>query len=365
MRVSKNSLRAFATDVVAALGADAANAEHVADVLVRADSRGYGTNGVAILPMYHEMVADGAIDPEAAPRVSHGPGATASVAGRGAFGQLTGLEATAAGVAVAETAGAGVVWLRGGTHLGPIGEYARRAARSETIFLGFVNTGGGAKNTAPYGGHGRKLSTNPLAFGVPTFDALPFDVVVDVATSQVSGSVVRERNVRGESLPDVWTTSKSGDPVEDPGAFLEGAGALLPLGGRPAGHKGFALAVVAELLAGLVGDNPVVGEQDPAWFTNGAAFVFVDPTRFCPRSTVESRVAALADHLRADASAVRLPGEGAHRRAETARVEGVAFTADDIAPLAALAKELRIDPPSPLREAFDSVNASDENVRTW
>lgn len=68
-------------------------------------------------------------------------------------------------------------------------------------------------------------------------------------------------------------------PVRDPDAFERGVGALLPLGGRATGHKGFGMAVAAELFAGLIGDAPVAGSQDPAGL-NAATFIAIDPLTF-------------------------------------------------------------------------------------
>jgi len=363
MRLPPSTLRSFAFDILDALGAPDDTAGQVADSLCRADLTGYGTHGVAILPLYRQMIDGGAIDPTAEP-TSALSGCTARVDGHAAFGQLTGHEATAAGVALARDEGAAVVGVRDGSHLGPLGEFAEAAADDGMILLAFTNTGGGATNTAPFGGHERKLSTNPVAFGFPTFDALPFDVVADFATSQVSGSVIREHHRTDDPLHDEWTTTESGDPVPDTAAFMDGEGALLPLGGRVTGHKGYGLSVAAELLGGLVGGEAVVGERDPTWLANGAAFVVVDPTAFVSRATVEQRVDALASHLRTDG--VRLPGEGAHTRREANRENGVDVATHDLVPLADLAADLDVTVPEQVREALrEADDVDDDDVRTW
>ncbi|MEF8813750.1 MAG: Ldh family oxidoreductase [Halovenus sp.] len=362
MRVSPSTLRSFATGMLDALGAPDDTAEKVADSLCRADMTGYGTHGIAILPLYHQMIDAGALDPTAEPTAELA-GSTARVDGHAAFGQLTGHEATATGVALAEDQGAAVVGIRDGSHLGPVGEFAEAAADAGMVLLAFTNTGGGAKNTAPFGGHERKLSTNPVAFGFPTFDALPFDIVADFATSQVSGSVIREHHRTGEQLHDEWTTTESGEPVPGTGAFMNGEGALLPLGGRVTGHKGYALSVAAELLGGLVGGEAVVGERDPTWLANGAAFVVVDPTAFVSRATIEQRVEALASHLRTDE--VRLPGEGTHTRREASRENGVDVATHDLVPLAELASDLAVAVPEEVRDGLREADDVDDDVRTW
>ena len=364
MRFDPSTLRSFAVDVLAGLGASAETARTVADSLVRADLRGYGTHGVGILPLYAAMVDDGAIDPAATPTVDRGEGATVRVDGETGFGQLAAREATAEGVAVAEEYGVAVVGLRDASHIGPVGEFAERAAAAGMVFLAFTNTAGGATNTAAFGGTARKLSTNPVAFGVPTFDALAFDVVADFATSQVSGSVIREHHRTGDPLDDEWTTTETGDPVDSPAQFMAGDGALLPVGGRTTGHKGYALSLVAELLGGLVGRNPVVGENDPEWLANGAAFVVVDPTAFLPVAAIEDRIAHLAAHLRNE-DGVRLPGQGAHERAAANREEGVAVPEHDLVPLAETAAAVDVTPPDAIAAALADAADVDDDVQTW
>jgi uncharacterized oxidoreductase len=364
MRFDPSTLRSFASAVLEALGAPRETARLVADSLVRADLRGYRTHGVGIVPLYAAMIADGAIDPAATPTTERGEGATVRVDGRTGFGQIGAREATAEAVAVAETDGVAVVGLRDASHIGPVGEFAERAAGKGLVFLGFTNTGGGAKNTAPFGGTERKLSTNPVAFGCPTFDALPFDVVADFSTSQVSGSVIRDHHRTGESLSEEWTTTASGNPVESPASFVDGEGALLTLGGRATGHKGYALSLAAELLGGLIGRNPVVGEQDPEWLANGAAFVVIDPTRFLSVPAIETRIECLAAHLRSEGG-VRLPGEGAHERAGTNRVSGVEIAEHDLVPLAETATELAVTPPASVQRAIEDATDVADDVRTW
>lgn len=364
MRFDSATLRSFSATLLGALGAPEATARQVTESLVRADIRGYGTHGIGIIPLYAAMVDDGAIDPAATPGTDRGEGATVRVDGQTGFGHLAAREATAEGVAAAQEYGVSVVGLRDASHIGPVGEFAERAAQEGMILLAFTNTAGGAKNTAAFGGSERKLSTNPVAFGIPTFEALEFDIVGDFATSQVSGSVVRDRHRTGEPMDEEWTTTETGDPVGSPQVFLDGEGSLLTLGGRSTGHKGYALSLVAELLGGLVGRNPVVGENDPEWLANGAAFVVVDPTYFLPVAAIEERIGHLAPHLRGE-DGVRLPGEGAHRRAQKNRKQGITVPEHDLAPLAETAADLGVTPPKPVQDALAGVDSVADDVQTW
>lgn len=364
VRFDPSTLREFSLDILEGLGAPPETARLVTESLLRADIRGYGTHGIGILPLYTGMIDDGAIDPTATPSVERGDGATARVDGETGFGQLAAREATAEGLAIADEYGVAVVGFCNASHVGPVGEFAERAADAGMVFLAFTNTGGGATNTAAFGGSARTLSTNPVAFGVPTFEALPYDVVADFATSQVSGSVIRYHHRTGEPLDDEWTTTASGEPVDTPAAFMAGDGALLPLGGRTTGHKGYALSVVAELLGGLLGRNPVIGEEAPAWLANGGAFVLVDPTAFLSVAAIEERVGHLSAYLHRE-DGVRLPGEGAYQRARQNRRAGIEVPEHDLVPLAKTAASVGVTPPSEIQDALADADEVDDDLQTW
>lgn len=350
--VSTTALDSFATDLVGALGAPPEIAEAVAASLVDADARGHRSHGVIRIPWYAEMIEAGELDPGATPTVCHDDAATSLVDGRFAFGQVVGREAVDVAVEKALNAGVAAVGVGDATHLGRIGEWAERASAAGVAFVAFVNTQGGAVTVAPPGSADRRLSTNPVAVGVPTFDALEYPLVLDAATSQVAHGKVKEKVATGEALPEDWAVTEDGRPVTDASAFVAGAGALLPLGGRASGYKGFGLAVVAELLAGIAGDALVAGQRESPWPRNAAAFFALDPLRFTTHEGIEARVRALVDHLQsarpaddldpgdgAAGDGWLLPGEAEHRAAETAREAGVEVPVRVAASLRTLAEE--------------------------
>ena len=362
MRFRPDILRSFATDLLSALGTPPDSSSKVASSLIQADLRGTGSHGVSILPLYAEMVADQAIDPLAEPAIERSAACIINVDGRLAFGQLTGEAATATGIETADKHGVAVVGIRNGAHLGRLGEWAEQATAKGMVFMAFANAGGGARNVAPFGGHERKLSTNPVAFGIPTFGALPFNVIADFATSQVSGAVIREHYRAGLPLNDEWTTTATGDPVATAEAFMDDEGALLPLGGRTTGHKGYGLSVIAELLGGYVG-GMVVGQQDPEWFSNAAMFVLVDPTRFLSVEQIQERATAVAEHLRDET--VRLPGEGAHQREIAAREQGLAIPDHVVASLGRLASDLNVEIPTEFADGMSASSDGHKSLKSW
>lgn len=101
---------------------------------------------------------------------------------------------------------------------------------------------------APFGGKRALLGTNPLAFAWPRSNKDP--MVFDFATSMIArGDIELQRQAQGR-IPLGWGVDEHGQDCEDPAHVLD-HGAMLAFGG----HKGAALSLMIELLAGaLIGD---------------------------------------------------------------------------------------------------------------
>jgi len=320
--IDAEPLEAFATELLVESGAPESIAETVAQSLVGADLRGHTSHGVLRIPTYREMIADGVLVPDATPECVTDLGAIAVVDGRGAFGQFVGRVAADHLCDRASEHGLAAVGVRNGTHLGRMGEWAERVAGEELCYLSFVHTSGGGLVVAPAGSTTRRFSTNPVTCGVPTFDRLPFPLVLDMATSQVAHGKLDAYEADGRSIPGEWAVGGDGDPMTDPGEmgeFRAGErwGALRPLGGTTAGHKGTGLAMMAELFAGVLGGGPVAGQREPgAWFSNGAFMLAVDPAQFDDRGTAARKIEALVEHVRAADSHPDVPVGDAARDEE-------------------------------------------------
>ena len=360
-RVPAEELEPFARDIVRAYGASEEAAGQVAESLVEADLRGHRSHGTIRLPMlYRRMLDAGEIDATAEPAVE-GAGATASVDGNHAFGQVVGRHAVDAATERAAEHGVAAVGVRNGAHLGRIGEWAERAAEQGFVFAAWVNTGGLSPLVAPPGSATRRLATNPIAFGTPSFGALEFPVVLDVATSQVAHGKVTKRSVENEPLPEGWVVDENGEYVTDSHEYEEGRGALLPLGGLVSGDKGFGLAMLAELFAGMLGDAFVSGQDPDGIVNNAAAFLAVDPERFSSAEANRARIEALVEYIDAaeypeavpagDAARgdrALVPGEAEHRTRAERAAEGIPLAPETVALFVDLAEELGVEdlPPS-------------------
>lgn len=356
--VNPDSLGAWIRDVLEAAGSSADIAEVVARSLVSADLRGHSSHGVRLLPAYVERIATepngetNRIDPTARPRVEAQTGPRVLLDGEGAFGRVVGADATDLAIRDADEHGIGLVGVRDGNHLGRMGEWAELAAEEGMLFLAFVKAE--AELVSPAGSATRRLSTNPIAAGVPTFDALEFPIVLDMATSVAAGGKVLERARTGRQLPERWVVDDDGDPMGDGTRFVDGEGALLPLGGTTAGHKGFGLAVISELFGAIVGDSVVAGEREHVPYNNSVALFAIDPTWFSSEQAIADRIRTFTAYIRdaepvpeitgaAARDGVLLPGEAEHRAERATRRSGLELSVETLADLNQCADGLGVD----------------------
>lgn len=313
-RIDPDALGEFAAALLEAAGARRRDAEQVAASLVASDLRGHNTHGTFRVPWYIDGFREmDWIDPDGEPTVVTETDVTAVIDANRIFGQVAGRVAIDTAIEKATRAGVGIVGVRDATHLGRIGEWAERAADAGCLATFQVATQGGSTTVAPAGSADRIWSTNPMAWGLPTFDALAFPIVLDMATSQVAHGKIRTRAKAGEPIPEGWTVTETGEPARDAVAFEEeAAGALMPLGGRTAGYKGFGLALMSELFSSFIGDGFVSGQQDLPRSQNIAAMHVIDPTAFTTEAAMVERIESLTDLVRSASYSEDIPvGVGA------------------------------------------------------
>ena len=283
---------AFARDVVERLGARPADAGRTAELLVRSELGGHPSHGLRRLVQYARGSREGTIVPSASARIVRDDGSTLTIDGRRALGQVV---CTWAADLVAERAlahGAAAVAVRHSAHCGRLADYAERACAQGAAVLLFANDAGAAQTVAPPGGLAARLSTNPLAAGVPRSERP--HLVMDMATSVAAFGKVRVLEDAGQPVPEEWMRN-----------------GLLQLLGGP---KGFALALVVEALAGIVtGAGAVSAEPGPD--DQGVFLLAFDPARFGPPGELAERVDAMLGYvldvpLEPGAAPLRVPGSG-------------------------------------------------------
>ena len=238
---SETELLALATSALAGFGMDEDDAGAAARILVYADMFGIHTHGVERILSYGDRLRIAGIKAEADITATALTPSIISVDGDNGLGPLVGMRALEAAMKAARTNGLALALVRGSNHFGPICPYSYIAAQN-----GFATLIGSNATTtiAPWGGSEAKLGNNPFGFGLPNPGGDPF--MLDMAMSVVARAKIRSAAKAGERIPDSWATDRDGNPTTDPAEAL--GGFLQPVGG----HKGYGLALVVDLIAGLL-----------------------------------------------------------------------------------------------------------------
>jgi LDH2 family malate/lactate/ureidoglycolate dehydrogenase len=255
IRVMSEPLKSFCIRIFQTLEVGAEDAAVVADNLVAADLRGIASHGVARLRRYVKGIQTGTIMPRARIRVEHETAATALLDGGGGLGQPISSRAMKMAIQKAKEAGAGFVTVRNSNHYGIAGYYAMMALEHDMIGISMTNSG---ELVVPTFGRNSMLGTNPISVAAPAGEERPF--VLDMATSTVPRGKLEVYNRHQKPMPRGWATDESGEPTPDASRVLNNlenskGGGLLPLGGAGelfSGHKGFGLALMVDILSGVL-----------------------------------------------------------------------------------------------------------------
>lgn len=324
-------LREAARRIFVATGAGSEEAEAVAASLVNANLVGHDSHGVIRIPQYLGAVESGSTALGAQVEVVAETAASACLDGHWGFGQPAAYRATEIGLAKARRCGVAAVTVRRANHMGRMGEYVEAVARQGAIGLLFCNMHGTGACTVPWGGREPRLGTNPVAAGMPR----PPDgaLVLDMTTSAVAEGKVRVLRNRGEQTPEGWILDGCGRPTTDPAAFYDPdhRGSLLPFGG-PAGHKGYGLNVVVDLLAGALSGAGTTGGRGGRQ-GNAIFLLVVDVAQFVPLEDFAAAVDEFEAFVKSSAPApgygeVLMPGEMEVREAERRGAAGI-FVEDE------------------------------------
>ena len=273
VRLSAAQWREVCERVFRAWGAPDDIAACVAHSLVESNLAGVDSHGVVRIGNYYNFVKPGWWLAAGRPQVARQGPCTAIIDGNWGFGQPAMHLGVDVGIAKARELGiAGIGIIRAG-HIGRLGEYAEKAAAAGMLAMMGTSNARSGGHVVPYGGAERVFSTNPIAAGVPAREHAPF--IMDFATTVVAAGKLELGGEPDKPIPAGWAVDGEGRPATTARQYLEG-GAMLPF----ANHKGFALMLLIELLAGAltgagVTQRPQVVPTGGLGFAGNATFLLV------------------------------------------------------------------------------------------
>jgi uncharacterized oxidoreductase len=309
MKLSAESLKALTAAIFEKAGCSSAEADRIAGHLVEANLVGHDSHGVIRVASYVSWLRTGKVFADRRIEVVFENDVIAVVDGQLGFGQSIGEQAMRLGIEKSARHGVSVIALRNTGHLGRIGDWPLMVARAGKVSLHFVNTSGAGILVAPFGGIQRRLSANPIAAGVPVEGGSP--ILLDISACTIAEGKIRVALNKGVPVPEGCIIDSQGRPTTDPKVFYaDPPGAILSI----AGHKGYGLAVMCEVLAGALTGGGCSNPANAGKVVNGMLSIILDQAKFQPDATFSGEVQRFIDWVKSSAKAapggdILMPGE--------------------------------------------------------
>lgn len=237
--VKADFLISYCKDILIGYGVTPENAEIVSKSLVEADLRNVTSHGVMRLAIYLKRIKSGGTKGNPNITIERETPVSALINGDNGLGSIVSEKATDIVLEKAKQAGIAVVVAKNSAHYGSASYWAMKLAEHNMV-------GMSCSNVEPYmavtGGHGRDIGNNPIGWAFPTksYGTISYDV----ACSKMAGGKAIAYRMLKKPLPEDCFLDRNGNPTTN----ADEAYIPVPF----AGHKGYGLAVVVEMLTSVL-----------------------------------------------------------------------------------------------------------------
>jgi len=335
-----SELERFSREAFIRAGFSREHADIIAMCLVYANLRGVDSHGVVRIPLYIEGIRRGDINTRPSLSIARETSFSLLIRGDRTLGFIPALEATRRAILKAREAGISVVGVIDIWHLGMLAIYTREAALSGLIGIAMANA---APNIGLHGFLEPVVGTNPISIAIPTGGR---PIILDMALSIAARGKILLAAKRGERIPVGWALNNRGEDTTDPWEALEGM--LLPIGL----HKGFGLAMIIDIISGILLGGRYGLEIERVWYSQGGFFMlvmrpdlFVNYKEYLRR--IEEYIFRVKSIPTASGRKILLPGEIEEDTMEKRMRDGIPLDSEVYQDLLRVAKDLGVDPPKP------------------
>lgn len=294
VRVHADAIQRQVVAILQAVNVPADHAQITAEILTAASRRGVDTHGVGNVVGYVQAIEEGRYTiPQRVEMVSESA-TTALLDGGNGLGFVAAHRAMELSIAKARHYGVGMVSVRNGHHIGMVGYYPLMAVAQDMIGMAVTNA---SRSMRPAQGAQPRLGTNPIAFGAPAGQERPF--LLDMATTTVASGKLSLARRLGVPIPAGWAVDAEGKPLTEAPAQRSEAWSQNPLGNtiEQGGHKGYGLAVMVDILAGVLSGGgfsaQLAGGENMSWT------MAVDIAAFRPLAEFKAMMDAMIQELHA------------------------------------------------------------------
>jgi LDH2 family malate/lactate/ureidoglycolate dehydrogenase len=349
IRISPDALLRFGENVLVAHGVPTEDAHLLADSLVAAELWGHSSHGMLRLPWYVERLRSEVMSATTEPETVLDSGALLVLDGRHGIGQVLTARAVDVGIERARSFGVSAVGVRNSNHFGTAAYFTRRAAEQGCVV--FLSTNA-SPAMAPWGGRAKAVGTNPWSIAAPA--GRHGVAVMDIANTAVARGKIYAAAERAEAIPAGWAADESGTPTTEAEKAVYGL--ILPM----AGHKGYVISFMMDVLAGVLTGSSfgsaVVGPYVPDQRSGcGHLLLTIDVEAMMPPEEFAARMETLIAEVKAVPAApgveeIFFPGELEDRNTARHQRTGIAVADNTWNSLARLAEEAGVSMPEPISE---------------
>ena len=224
-----------------------------AKAIINAELIGAPSHGLARLKMYCDRINKKLINPKPKIKIKKISSSISHVDANNSIGFVAGEVGIKQAIKNAKKTGIGLVGIKNSGHYGLSGYYAEQAVKKNLIAFCFTNA---PPAIAPFGARKSLFGTNPVCFGTPTSNKIPF--IFDSSVSIINRGKIRVAARNKKKIPEGVALDKYGKPTTD--ALKALAGVQLPI----AGFRGSGFAWMVDILSGvLTGGNHGGKVKDP------------------------------------------------------------------------------------------------------
>ena len=195
-----------------------------AKAITNAELIGAPTHGLARLKMYCDRINRKLINPRPKIKIKKISSSVSHVDANNSIGFVAGEVGIKQAIINAKKTGIGFVGIKNSGHYGLSGYYAEQAVKKNLIAFCFTNA---PPAIAPHGARKSLFGTNPVCFGTPTSNKIPF--IFDSSVSMINRGKIRVAARNNKKIPKGVALDKYGKPTTD--AIKALAGVQLPIAG--------------------------------------------------------------------------------------------------------------------------------------
>ena len=248
-----NKLNNILVNIFKKHGLKTLDAKICSKALINAELVGAHSHGLSRLKMYCNRIKKKIINPRPKIKIKNISKSIAQIDANNSIGFVAADIGIKKAISNAKKTGIGLVGIKNSGHYGLSGYYAEQAVKKNLIAICFTNA---PPAIAPHGAIKSLFGTNPICFGTPTSNKVPF--ILDTSVSMINRGKIRVAARNGQKIPEGVALDKYGNSTTNAKKAL--AGVQLPI----ASFRGSGLAWMVDILSGVfTGGNHGGKVKDP------------------------------------------------------------------------------------------------------